>query len=35
MLASKALPWQPIDNAAYDDTIKLIKFVDGLKKRQA
>ncbi len=31
----KALPWQPIDNAAYDDTIKLIKFVDGLKKRQA
>jgi phosphonate transport system substrate-binding protein len=25
-------PWQPIDNAAYDDTIKLIRFVDGLRK---
>ena len=25
-------PWQPIDNAAYDDTIKLIRFVDSLRK---
>jgi phosphonate transport system substrate-binding protein len=31
----KNLPWQPIDNAAYDDTIKLIQFVDHLKKTQA
>jgi phosphonate transport system substrate-binding protein len=31
----KNLPWQPIDNAAYDDTIKLIRFVDALKKKQA
>jgi len=31
----KNRPWQPIDNAAYDDTIKLIKFVDALKKKQA
>jgi phosphonate transport system substrate-binding protein len=29
----KAQPWQPIDNAAYDDTIKLIQFVDALRKR--
>jgi len=29
----KNLPWQPIDNAAYDDTIKLITFVDGLRKK--
>jgi phosphonate transport system substrate-binding protein len=29
----KNQPWQPVDNAAYDDTIKLIKFVDGLRKR--
>jgi phosphonate transport system substrate-binding protein len=28
----KNLPWQPIDNAAYDDTIKLIVFVDNLRK---
>jgi phosphonate transport system substrate-binding protein len=26
-------PWEPIDNAAYDDTIKLIKFVDALRKK--
>jgi phosphonate transport system substrate-binding protein len=31
----KAQPWQPVDNAAYDDTIKLIQFVDGLRKRNA
>ena len=29
----KDQPWQPIDNAAYDDTIKLIQFVDALRKR--
>ncbi|MBN8893071.1 MAG: phosphonate ABC transporter substrate-binding protein [Rhodospirillales bacterium 70-18] len=29
----KNRPWQPIDNAAYDDTIKLIKFVDALRKK--
>jgi phosphonate transport system substrate-binding protein len=29
----KDLPWQPIDNSAYDDTIKLITFVDGLRKK--
>ena len=31
----KNLPWQATDNAAYDDTIKLIKFVDALRKKQA
>ncbi len=31
----KNRPWQPIDNAAYDDTIKLIKFVDRLRKQSA
>jgi phosphonate transport system substrate-binding protein len=31
----KNLPWQPIDNAAYDDTIKLIKFVDSLRRKSA
>jgi phosphonate transport system substrate-binding protein len=29
----KDQPWQPIDNAAYDDTIKLIKYVDSLRKQ--
>lgn len=31
----KNLPWQAIDTAAYDDTIKLIRFVDALKKKSA
>jgi phosphonate transport system substrate-binding protein len=31
----KNLPWQPIDNAAYDDTIKLIQFVDALRRKSA
>ena len=31
----KNRPWEPIDNAAYDETIKLIKFVDALRKRNA
>ncbi|MBV8912776.1 MAG: phosphonate ABC transporter substrate-binding protein [Acetobacteraceae bacterium] len=30
----KNQPWQPTDNAAYDDTIKLIKFVDRLRKKE-
>ena len=29
----KNRPWEPITNTAYDDTIKLIKFVDKLKKQ--
>jgi phosphonate transport system substrate-binding protein len=29
----KDQPWQLIDNAAYDDTIKLIKYVDSLRKQ--
>ena len=29
----KNRPWEPVDNAAYDDTIKLIQFVDALRKR--
>jgi len=29
----KNQPWQTTDNAAYDDTVKLIKFVDQLRKR--
>ncbi|MBS0559140.1 MAG: phosphonate ABC transporter substrate-binding protein [Proteobacteria bacterium] len=28
----KNRPWQPIDNTAYNDTIKLIQFVDHLRK---
>jgi phosphonate transport system substrate-binding protein len=31
----KNRPWQPIDNAAYDDTIKLIQFVDRLRKKSS
>jgi len=31
----KNQPWQTVDNAAYDDTIKLIQFVDGLRKKGA
>jgi ABC-type phosphate/phosphonate transport system ATPase subunit len=29
------LPWQPIDNAAYNDTIKMIQFVDKLRGKAA
>lgn len=29
----KNLPWQPIANADYDDTIKMVRFVDGLRKK--
>jgi phosphonate transport system substrate-binding protein len=29
----KNRPWEPIDNAAYDDTIKMIQFVDKLRKK--
>ena len=29
----KNQPWQTVDNAAYDDTIKLITFVDRLRKQ--
>jgi phosphonate transport system substrate-binding protein len=29
----KNRPYQPVDNAAYDDTIKLIAFVDKLRKQ--
>jgi phosphonate transport system substrate-binding protein len=29
----KNRPWEAVDNAAYDDTIKLIQFVDALRKR--
>jgi len=29
----KNKPWQVVDNAAYDDTIKLIQFVDRLRKQ--
>jgi len=31
----KNQPFQPIDNAAYDDTIKLIQFVDKLRKKSS
>jgi phosphonate transport system substrate-binding protein len=31
----KNQPWQTVDNAAYNDTIKLIQFVDGLRKKGA
>jgi len=29
----KNQPWQPIDNAAYDDTIKMVAFVDKLRRK--
>ena len=29
----KAQPWQAVDNAAFDETIALIRFVDALRKR--
>jgi phosphonate transport system substrate-binding protein len=29
----KDRPWEPVDNSAYDDTIKMIRFVDGMRKR--
>ena len=31
----KNLPWEPIDNAAYDETIRLIQFVDALRKKSS
>jgi phosphonate transport system substrate-binding protein len=31
----KNQPWQPIDNAANDDTIKMIQFVDRLRKKSS
>jgi phosphonate transport system substrate-binding protein len=31
----KNQPFQPVDNAAYDDTIKLIQFVDKLRKKSS
>jgi phosphonate transport system substrate-binding protein len=31
----KSQPFQPVDNAAYDDTIKLIQFVDRLRKKSS
>jgi phosphonate transport system substrate-binding protein len=33
LTAGKKRGWQPIANADYDDTIKLIQFVDALKKQ--
>ena len=29
------LPFGTVDNAAYDDIVKLIKFVDALRKKRA
>jgi phosphonate transport system substrate-binding protein len=29
----KNLPWQPTDTAAYDDTIKMVAFVDRLRRK--
>ena len=29
----KNQPWQPTDNAAYDDTIKMVAFVDKLRRK--
>ena len=31
----KNQPYQPIDNTAYDDTIKMIQFVDRLRKKSS
>ena len=31
----KNRPWEPVDNAAYGETIKLIQFVDRLRKQAA
>ena len=30
----KNWPWEAVDNAAYEDTIKMVKFTDALKKKQ-
>jgi len=27
------LPWEPVENSAYDEMVRLIQFVDGLRKR--
>jgi len=29
------LPWEPVDNAAYDEIVALIPFVDALRKKRA
>ena len=31
----KNLPWQPIPNADYEDTMKMIKIEDALRKKAA
>lgn len=31
----KSRPWDAVDNAAYDDTIRLIQFVDQLRRRSS
>jgi len=31
----KNMPWQSINNASYDETIRLIQFVDALRKKNA
>ena len=31
----KGRPWEAVDTAAYDDTIKLIQFVDRLRRKAA
>jgi phosphonate transport system substrate-binding protein len=31
----KNLPWQETDNAAYGDTIKMVAFVDKLRRKQS
>ena len=31
----KNQPWETTDNAAYNDTVKLIRFVDGLRKQNS
>jgi phosphonate transport system substrate-binding protein len=30
----KNQPWQTVTNADYDETIRLIRFVDGLRKKE-
>jgi phosphonate transport system substrate-binding protein len=29
----KNLPWQPVDNTAYDETIRMVAFVDKLRRK--
>ncbi len=33
IMDGKARPWEAVDNAAYDETVKLVQFVDSMRKK--